>query len=296
MQTIISKGGVINMEYNINEISNLALNLLPELRIEFYENHEKIYQFGKEGEFEIIQNIGESLCYILNYSKDYFENGDYFDIKNSNFFNLSLIKEWIHCEEQIKTVNDIYIGCADLYLKYNPDFSEASLLFSGIIPQKYMANIENTLFNNQEYGVGYICYSLGNIISSSLDYIICNNLNLKKCHACGKFYIAKKSDRMYCDNLCVLPQYKNKTCRQAMRLVKQLEREHSNISQKLYKTIYNRLRNRTSSKHENKVKKAEEEWHTFCNEANIYKLAIKEHRISDKEYMNWLKKVEKETK
>lgn len=110
-----------------------------------------------------------------------------------------------------------------------------------------------------------------------------SNVVIKRCENCGKLYIPKKLDTKYCDRIS--PQFNDKTCKQAMDIIKKSEALNDPIK-RLYKNIYNTLYISYSN---NKNKESKKLFNDFVRDSKIKDLEYKKGIISQEDYDNWLR-------
>lgn len=141
-------------------------------------------------------------------------------------------------------------------------------------------------------------------------YLIKNNLVIKKCDCCKKyFYPQHRIDTLYCDNYAPDEDNLNRyirdlenctkpcelshvvqplTCPKYMTEKNRLEREKRDECSRIYRQIYNSLNNKFkrsgSKKIKNKIDKIREE-------NSEWKLLVKQGKVSKDEYLKWIKKI-----
>ncbi len=83
----------------------------------------------------------------------------------------------------------------------------------------------------------YNCQTLEQFLQISFFTCLTQNLNIKKCENCDKYFIAyQRSDEKYCNRSS--PQDKNKTCKQYANLENWKNNINSNEELKIYRRIY----------------------------------------------------------
>lgn len=96
--------------------------------------------------------------------------------------------------------------------------------------------IKNTKF---EYIDKYLISSISELMNLYFDEILKNNIILKKCKNCGKYFIAHNK-QLYCDNPS--PQNKNISCRKLSDDLREKENKIYEAYRKTYKTQHNKLK------------------------------------------------------
>lgn len=123
----------------------------------------------------------------------------------------------------------------------------------------------NNIFDNS---ISYHCNSVIDVTLATLDFITMKGLRLSKCPHCGKFFIAESPNEKYCNNSS--PIYSNKTCKQAVKYMKMLDKQKEDkfrLEKKEAKKVYNRLRSRAMrGKDEKSISKLTERYNTFTIE------------------------------
>ena len=138
------------------------------------------------------------------------------------------------------------------------------------------------------YGTQYICKGLNDIFMASLDYLFSQKKFISVCENCKHYFITnKKSDEKYC--LKQSPQYENKNCKEAMRLIKQKEREKKDVFKLEHKRIYNKLYQRNQKNSDiARNKQLAQDLFDFTENSHKYKVKLKNKECSNEDYLNWL--------
>lgn len=169
----------------------------------------------------------------------------------------------------------------------------------GKVPVKHIAyysTFDHLNEKDTEAGIGYDCNSILDILNASLDYLISHNIPIRICANCGRIFIPKnRTDEIYCRNIS--PQYPNKDCREAARLIKQVATEKANRTRTLYKKIYDRLYQRQNKCINAALSKVyADNLNNFIALANEYKNRIQSHLSTEDEYWAWLNEYDKQTR
>lgn len=144
------------------------------------------------------------------------------------------------------------------------------------IEKIFLNYIEQTK-NPREYN----CMGVIDVPLVTLDHIFRSGNIIKKCKHCGKIFVPQRSSEQYCNGLS--PEYEGKTCKEAVKYIKQLERERNDPIKQEYKRTYNALYNRTHTKDSKKQELAEKRLSQFMNESEKIKT-----QLSLEEYRQWL--------
>lgn len=138
--------------------------------------------------------------------------------------------------------------CILEYLPDNPSLLQSNLL--QIIRLNTISNIDNSDCTevdlvNQIRNKNNIAYSnslyvpndIPSLLKFELSEIIKDNIILKICNYCGKYFIASNRNTSYCNNIA--PDYTNKTCKQIARNKKYLESKSNDVALALFTKVYN---------------------------------------------------------
>ena len=111
------------------------------------------------------------------------------------------------------------------------------------------------------------------------------NIEIKKCRNCGKFFVPdNRSDEIYCSNI-----YENsKTCKEIGHFKVQQKLMQENDDLRIYRNVYQKLLLRTRRNPSNT--KYAREFEFFKDDNNKWKENISKGIITEKEYIEWLKK------
>lgn len=120
-----------------------------------------------------------------------------------------------------------------------------------------------------------------------LSYMLQNNILLKKCSNCNKyFYPEKRSDAIFCDDIS--PQDDTKTCKEYGRYINQQNKIKETPTLQLRKQIYNKFRNQYNR---DKTTTNQERLNDFMNKSDRFKNDVKHNVKSESEYLQWLENV-----
>lgn len=145
--------------------------------------------------------------------------------------------------------------------------------------------------NSPFFYFNYECSSIAEYLTASFLELIKNNYNILKCKNCGKYFIAyKRTDTLYCDRIS--PQDISKTCKkyaivQAWQEKIKDETDWHCLYRRVYQSLQMKARRNAGHKQSN------QKFEDFKKEAKIWKKDIKEHKKTDKEFLNWLQSYRK---
>ncbi len=130
----------------------------------------------------------------------------------------------------------------------------------------------------------YEITELEDFVVATLSEIFKRGKTIKKCKNCGKYFIPKRSDALYCDNPS--PQNPEKTC-------KEFAPSDALIQNKvfqLYRKIYKSLNGKKGYYHDDKelYKEHEENYTKFVKENNEQKEQMNYGNRTIEEYTQWL--------
>ena len=112
------------------------------------------------------------------------------------------------------------------------------------------------------------------------------NIEIKKCRNCGKFFVPdNRSDEIYCSNI-----FENgKTCKEIGHFKVQQKMIQENDDLRIYRNVYQKLLLRTRRNPSNT--KYAREFELFKDDNNKWKENISKGISTEKEYIEWLKKL-----
>jgi hypothetical protein len=211
-------------------------------------------------------------------------NQDFFKLITSNRSPLSLFGFGSEPISKTEQIND---------LKFESMFRQS--VTPGNIVQKINEANHNDLYSKPEINE-YDISDVEDFILSSISFVLDMGYTFRKCANCSNYFIPEnKSDTKYCDRKS--PQYPHLSCKEAAKYIKQLEREKSNSTERLRKSIYNTLRNRLDSKKaledENFYNKCSDDLKNFTTNAAKWKSNIELGKKSEKQYISWLNSFKK---
>ncbi len=117
--------------------------------------------------------------------------------------------------------------------------------------------------------------------------IIKNNIVVKKCPNCGKYFIPEnRIDTVYCNR--VSPQDPEKTCQEYAKYRNFLEKTRTDEATKLYRQIYNSKRNKAIRTDDPKIT---EDIEFFKKESAEWRSNVQAGIKTEEEFIEWLKGV-----
>lgn len=153
---------------------------------------------------------------------------------------------------------------------------------SKLFPDNFNAAIEYA--QNAETSKIYEKYeinSLRELLIQEITFMIQNDVKIKKCKNCGRYFSSKKSSKKYCDQLF---QNTGKACCQIGRTRQYQEKKAADPINKLYESIYNKHRSRVRIDIHD-TQNAFEQW---SREASSMRQKHKSGELSTKEFIKWL--------
>lgn len=220
---------------------------------------------------------------LLDFYFAYF-NTDYIDINNWNSFISTFTIESPRSKDFYN-----FESSNDNNKNVDPKELINSCINDSSIDKKETKKVSELLLNKEnEYihiTTDYFCSTTADILVATINYLFKNKPSavIMKCQNCGKFFIPKNSTAKYCDRIS--PQFENKTCKQAMDSIKK-EQALNDPTKRLQKNIYNTLYSSYSNK---KTKENKNILDDFKKENVVKKAKYKIGKITQEEYIKWLK-------
>lgn len=194
-------------------------------------------------------------------------------IDESSFIKLSVKPKEISLDCEVGDISSF-----DMSLVVNTalDFQDSS-----IPPKKFFAQSGLKLKPIYDYTFD----SFEELFKYLLMYMIENNIHLKKCSNCGKyFYPEKRADSKYCDNIS--PQDNALTCKQYGTKKLWYEKSKHNEATKLYRNIYSVKQMRF--KRNPSISRYKIELEDFKEQSKQWKADIKRGLKSEADFIKWL--------
>lgn len=114
-----------------------------------------------------------------------------------------------------------------------------------------------------------------------------HGLTLKRCEQCGNWFSPSRANEKYCERTA--PGYYHKTCKEAAKYEKQLERERSSESSRIYKSISTMLAAKCdAAKNSHMETEAVATLNEFRDKALAYRKGIKAGTKTEDEYLSWM--------
>lgn len=124
------------------------------------------------------------------------------------------------------------------------------------------------------------------LCTAELYHLVKNGRIIKRCERCGKLFSPQKTDEKYC--IRKSKEYPNKNCKDAAKYEKQLQRERSSQSIRLYKSINTMLSRRANNAPLAEKEQAQSILYSFRDEAAIWRGKIKKGESQESEYIAWM--------
>lgn len=132
------------------------------------------------------------------------------------------------------------------------------------------------------------------LCTAELYHLVKNGRIIKRCEHCGKLFSPQKADEKYCIRRS--KEYPNKNCKEAAKYEKQLQRERSSQSARLYKSINTMLSRRAKDATLAEKERAQAALYSFRNDAVDWKEKVKKGEAQESEYITWLNSFKKRGK
>jgi len=120
-------------------------------------------------------------------------------------------------------------------------------------------------------------------IVASLTELFKSKKTIVKCKNCGKYFLPKRKDALYCNNPS--PQEPSKPCNKYVPESNYNESKQNDPAKKLHRKIYQRL---NKDKKRNPRSPYIENFKNFNNEVDIFKDKLKDNKITKEDYYKWL--------
>lgn len=151
-------------------------------------------------------------------------------------------------KKEITNLSPFQRLCILEYLPTSPSLLQANLIntiqlntLSNIDNNNYLyKDLVNKLLNKEIIAYSnkvYIPFDIPSLLKFELTEIIKENIFLKTCNYCKKYFIAANNNISYCNNIA--PGYTSKTCKQVGRNKIALEKKMQDDALALYTKIYN---------------------------------------------------------
>lgn len=115
---------------------------------------------------------------------------------------------------------------------------------------------------------------------------------IKICANCGNYFVPKRSDALYCDN--VSPQDPLRTCKRYASTKTYQENLKTNDAMGLYRKIYMQKQMRAKRDPDNEF--YQKDFEVFKTESKKWKKAILQGEVTEQEYIVWLRCTKEEVK
>lgn len=233
---------------------------------ELYHELTKIHKEISQSIIAIQKDFKELIdfLYNLNDNKEYAENSP--KVK----FIASILKNKYNISKYINNTEIIHYTYSDKMKEYE------NMSFDDIIKN---LSYDTVLLKVSDV---YTSKFLGDIAFVILNQIIQNDLIIKTCQHCGRYFVPNKSNEIYCDRV-----YEDgRTCRELGALKTYKENLETNPGLLEYRRIYNKKSNRVSrNKQDKNLKK---EFNIWKKNAQTQIKRLKKNEITEKELYEWM--------
>lgn len=215
-----------------------------------------------------------------------------FDIQQENLFTAKLI------QTRFRTIFD---SLPDGKAMDVETFEQAMIKYGLQIPPHCIATTKDKKGNEYICDLYQCCNYPGvlnpileQLCTAELYQLVKSGRTIKRCANCGKLFSPNKADEKYCVRLS--KEYPGKNCKQAAKYKKQLQREHSSETLKLYKSINTMLCRRAMNAPLKEREHAQIILSSFRDEAYNWKRKLKSGEAQESEYIAWLNSFKKRRK
>lgn len=131
----------------------------------------------------------------------------------------------------------------------------------------------------------HIPNDIASLLNFELTEIVKDNIILRICNYCNKYFIAPNRHITYCDNIA--PEYTNKTCRQVARNNKYTQSFQDDEALILYKKVYNNKAYKATRYKD--ISSYELNYNHFKTIGRKKLKKYKDKEISKEDFINWIK-------
>jgi hypothetical protein len=230
---------LINFQKNINNNNELLSELTKNLK--YLKQRKKNYLKLTNNLPKYINNVFSIIITQIELYKSFIEVC-YLDKKDNYFENFSKLTPLKKCAYY----TTFQLGKNKLF----SDLPSTNIVFSfELLSHGLTKELKDMINNNISHALKtifeknispiyeYNCQTLEQFLQISFFTCLTQNLNIKKCENCDKYFIAyQRSDEKYCNRSS--PQDKNKTCKQYANLENWKNNINSNEELKIYRRIY----------------------------------------------------------
>lgn len=268
-------------EYPIGYLMNLAIQQIASIMIKENTDYDSILQKNRK-------NIEGDLLECIS-------SHETVDIKEIDFYKIIFALDYCYKEKRgmdpvlYKTVftSPLYFEHKSRVFFYTSSPFDRESVNRAITKNslsEYKKYIQESF--SKEFEVLATCYSLMEIVFSTLEAIAYKGKQINKCELCGKYYVPQgRTDEKYCD--FENPDYPGKTCKEAIKLIKIKERTKEDETKHLAKRIYNRLYRRQENNPDDT--KARRDLFDFTSSNDEWKSNMASGGKTKTEYLHWLR-------
>ena len=259
------------------------------------EMHDDLIDIREEI-FEICTQLNKFIAFANKRKKRFETIADFkpypigYSHKELQYFHMVNLIEYLTDHKEYCTHGGYEAACRVLFSDEFMNIGRSDALDRGF----YIDGLNYSPISNHELDIAFsayiqgrqkpIIYDCAHIIDvplATLDNIFRSGNIIKKCQHCGKIFVPQRVSEQYCNGQS--PEYNDKTCKEAMKYKKQLERESQNPMYQEYKRTYNALYRRTLTRDSKKQERAQRRLEYFMIESEKFKT-----KMNKEEYINWL--------
>lgn len=130
----------------------------------------------------------------------------------------------------------------------------------------------------------YIPNNISSLLHFEITEILKDNILLKKCNYCNKFFIASSKNAAYCNSIA--PGYFTKTCKQVARHRKFIEKQKNDKALSLYTKVYNNKAYKASRYKD--INDYQIDYKHFKEIGAKKVKAYKSGKISENDFIDWI--------
>ena len=252
---------------------------------EFYKNIPKVRLFKSEDDFlktyepifiDIKHKLKE-LQYLIRRCIDYMYNLNN-NLEDKNYSSFEKYLTYTISNNVFKYSTNIEVFYFQLFAHDTLNIASQS-----ITPKIVREHLESEIININDSAVFHTSY-LSNILYVSLAEIASNeNVKIKVCKNCGKYFIPIKNTEKYCD----ITYYQNETTCKIIGATNSYSKKRNSVEGiKFYRNNYQRRLMQSKRSDDKQVKLAFENWKQL---AKLKIKAFNNNEISEDELLEWMK-------
>lgn len=247
---------------------NIPKPRLYKTKNDFYKTYEPIFIKIKPKIRELQRLIKNCINYMYNLNKN---------SKDSSYSPFEKYLTYVISNNMFKYSTNLEVFYFQLFA-----YDTLNIASQSITPKLVKEHLKNEIINIQDSAIFHTKY-LSNLLYVSLAEIASNNnISIKSCKNCGKYFIPIKKIEKYCD----IVYYKDAiTCKQIGANNSYLKKRNSIEAIKVYRNNYQRRLMQVNRTQDEQVKQEFINWKLNAN------LKIKEfnhNKITEKELLEWM--------